>query len=168
MRIITVIFCILWLSLPSIAQESKELLQVRTHFQGMMGEQEVKRLMNWPNKNSTSDSLRIEAYKAVATCMMAEYPWSPIRKLGYFRKGTRMLESIIEQDRNVENVYLRLLIQLKAPEILDYNQQVLEDLTFLKKAMSEAQVSEAYKEIMILNLKELLKEQENIEQVVDL
>ena len=129
----------------------------------MTVEQEVRALMIWPNDRENPDFLTIEAYKAVATCMMAEYNWSPIRKLGYFREGTRALDSLIEQDRNVESVYLRLLIQLKAPDILNYNRHMEEDLAFYRENLPNAGIGEDYKEFMVLNLNKLLADREKLE-----
>lgn len=158
MRVISFFFCILWFSVAAHAQESKTLDQVRAHFEDMDGEEAVQTLMNWPLDMSDEQVLRVKAYKAAATCVMAQYSWSPIKKLGYFKKGTRQLDRVINEEYHVESVYLRLLIQLKAPEMLNYDKNLEDDLAFLKRALPESGIDEAYKAKMIDNVNALLKE----------
>ena len=168
MRAISYIFCILWISAPVFSQESDDLLEVRTHFHNINGEQEVKSLMNWPVEENRDESPRMNAYRAIATCMMAEYSWSPLKKLGFFRRGTKLMDSVISEELHVESVYLRLLIQLKTPEILNYRKHIESDLAYLKNELPGALIDENYKAAMISNVNALLKEQDRQELALNL
>ena len=75
-------------------------------------------------------------YKACGTMMMAKYVPNPFSKLLHFRKGKKMLETVIAaNDKIVELRFLRYSIQTNAPSFLGYNNHIAEDKMFLEKAV---------------------------------
>ena len=75
-------------------------------------------------------------YKACGTMMMAKYSPNPFSKLSHFRKGKKMLESVIAvNDKVVELRFLRYSIQTNAPSFLGYNNHIAEDKMFLEKGV---------------------------------
>ena len=75
-------------------------------------------------------------YKACGTMMMAKHVTNPFSKLSHFRKGKKMLETVIAvNDKVVELRFLRYSIQTNAPAFLGYNNHIAEDKVFLKKAV---------------------------------
>ena len=76
-------------------------------------------------------------YKACGTMMMAKYVLNPFSKLSHFRKGKKMLETVIAaNDKIVELRFLRYSIQTNAPSFLGYNNHIAEDKMFLEKEVS--------------------------------
>ena len=57
-----------------------------------------------------SNVITINSYKAVCKMMMAQYVYNPFSKYSWFKKGKALLEQTIIIDKNVENVYLRLIV----------------------------------------------------------
>ena len=75
-------------------------------------------------------------YKACGTMMMAKHVPNPFSKLSHFRKGKKMLETVIAvNDKVVELRFLRYSIQTNAPSFLGYNNHIAEDKMFLEKAV---------------------------------
>ena len=75
-------------------------------------------------------------YKACGIMMMAKYVPNPFSKLSIFRKGKKMLETVIAvNDKVVELKFLRYSIQTNTPSFLGYNNHIAEDKIFLKKAV---------------------------------
>ena len=84
--------------------------------------------------------------------MMAEYVFSPIKKLKYFNQGKTNLEQLIAEQRSVEKVYLRLLIQLNIPRLLNYYKNIDEDIAYIEAELPTAKIDVDYKYTMIRNL----------------
>jgi hypothetical protein len=75
-------------------------------------------------------------YKACGTMMMAKYVFNPFSKLSYFRRGKKILETVIAANSDVVELrFLRYSIQTNAPSFLGYNKHIAEDKMFLKKAV---------------------------------
>lgn len=73
-------------------------------------------------------------YKACGIMMMAKHVPNPFSKLSHFRKGKKMLETVIAvNDKVVELRFLRYCIQTNAPAFLGYNNHIAEDKMFLEK-----------------------------------
>ena len=65
---------------------------------------------------------------------MANYTMNPYKKLDYFNKGKQALESHISKyPQQIDARYVRVLIQSKAPRILNYYQNIQSDISFIKK-----------------------------------
>lgn len=145
----------------SRAQENKYLETVRIEFQGIKSEADIEKLLAFENNNVKASELQlIRAYQAAGTCMRANYVFSPISKLKYFNEGKKNLEELISRDKEVENVYLRLLLQLNVPHMLNYHKNIDEDVAFLDASLAEAPIDLSYKRIMIENLVSVAKKKE--------
>lgn len=145
----------------SRAQENKYLETVRIEFQGIKSEADIEKLLAFKNNNVKASELQlIRAYQAAGTCMRANYVFSPISKLKYFNEGKKKLEELISRDKEVENVYLRLLLQLNVPHMLNYHKNIDEDVAFLDASLAEAPIDLSYKRIMIENLVSVAKKKE--------
>lgn len=140
------------------AQDYKSLELVRKEFQKLKNEDDLEKFLSLEIVDTSADEQQvINAYMAAGTCMMADYAFSPKTKLKYFKEGKKTLEKMIADQKVVENVYLRLLIQLNIPKILNYNKNINEDVEFLEDNMSDADIDSTYKQTMVANLMEVAK-----------
>ena len=98
------------------------------------------------------EKITINAYKAVCKMMMAQYVLNPISKYGWFNEGKEMLEQSIKMNRNVENIHLRLLVQMNAPSFLGYASDLEKDVQYIKKNLEKSSVSEETKKMILNNL----------------
>ncbi|MCA0933801.1 hypothetical protein LCM02_15170 [Lutimonas saemankumensis] len=129
------------------------LHNIRSAFQEINSQEDIESINRIRAEEAEYDNQNvIRAYQAAATCMKAEYVFSPVSKLKYFNKGKKKLETLIENDKSVEKVYLRLLIQLNVPRHLNYHQEINEDIVFLENHLADARIDLSYKRIMIKNL----------------
>ncbi len=80
--------------------------------QSALKEEACKKLISILQSYNENNNALFAGYKACATMMMANYAFSPLRKLSYFSKGKNLLEkSIIIQKENIELRFLRFMIQ---------------------------------------------------------
>jgi hypothetical protein len=84
--------------------------------------------------------------------MMAEYVFSPIKKLKYFNEGRDALDEVIDRRKTVESVYCRLLVQLNVPRILNYHDDIEDDIDYLQLELPKSKIDLDYKNTMINNL----------------
>ena len=135
-----------------LAQESFSLDRLRQDFQDIDSEEDIERIIAISIDTDQPDASTAKAYQAASTCMMAEYVFSPIRKLKYFNQGKTSLEELIAEQKSVENVYLRLLIQLNIPRLLNYYKNIDQDIAYLEAELPTAKIDVDYKYTMIRNL----------------
>lgn len=103
--------------------------QIRKDFHD--GEFTEKRLETIINNNSYEKTTLTKAYKGLCETMMAEYAFLPTSKLRYFNKGKKKIQEAIQQHPdNPELRYIRLMVQLNAPAMLGYYQEIQKDLDF--------------------------------------
>ena len=141
--------------------EDRILENTRSAFQEIKSEEDIESINSINVEEAEIDNRNvIRAYQAAATCMKAEYVFSSVSKLKYFNKGKKKLESLIETEKKVEKVYLRLLIQLNVPRLLNYYQEIEGDIVFLESHMADAPIDLAYKETMIKNLVSVAEKKE--------
>ncbi|MBS1746147.1 MAG: hypothetical protein JST21_08255 [Bacteroidetes bacterium] len=75
-----------------------------------------------------------DAYAGALLMKKAGQLKTPREKLSNFKKGAKLLEAKIEADpSNTEYRFLRLIIQEHAPKITKYNNEIIEDASFIKK-----------------------------------
>ncbi len=98
------------------------------------------------------EKITINAYKGVCKMMMAQYVSNPISKYSWFNEGKDMLEQSIKMNRNVENIHLRLMVQMNAPSFLGYSNQVEKDVAYLIKNLEKSSVSDETKKMIVNNL----------------
>ena len=84
---------------------------------------------------------------------MANYTMNPYKKLDYFNKGKQALESHISKyPQQIDARYVRVLIQSKAPKILNYYQNIQADISFIKKNIQESDVDDKSKSTMLYQI----------------
>lgn len=156
-----IIFILMFVTLMCHSQQKETLLIIRSEFQEISNEEDIEKLLTYDCESVDGHERQmIEAYRAAGTCMMANYVFSPMSKLRYFNKGKKRLEELIEEGKDVENVYLRLLLQLNVPRILSYHQDIEEDIAYLNLYMAKAPIDISYKRTMIKNLISVTKKNE--------
>jgi len=144
----------------ALGQESPLLDELREKFQAIDSEDDIEQIIGLSIDPNDPHASTGRAYQATSTCMMADYVFSPIKKLKYFNKGKADLEELIAEERSVENVYLRLLLQLNIPKFLNYHKNIDEDLAYLEAELPGAKIDVEYKDVMIQNLVTLADENE--------
>lgn len=138
----TILLGILTLCLSSSAIAQHDLGYFRDTFHSNNSEEILELLIETePEEFDLSNRQTIIAYKAVCESMMAEYYSSPYSKLKTFNSGKNKLEEVINKNPEVELRYLRLLIQLNVPGILDYNENIDEDLEVLAQELKNLKIS---------------------------
>ena len=147
------------------AQDKVSIDQVRQGFQEIGSEDDIQKIIEMPIDSQDPNASTARAYQAASTCKMAEYVFSPIKKLKYFNQGKNSLESLIEERKSVEKVYLRLLIQLNIPRLLSYYKNIEEDVAYLEAELPAAKIDVDYKYTMIRNLV-TLAEKDEIKEVL--
>ena len=153
-------FSFLFVFLTSWSQSSETLKQVRNYFQNIEDENDIEVLTSIKLDTDDPDSSTVMAYQGAGTCMMAEYVSSPTKKLKYFNQGKKTIQTTIEEEKTVEKVYVRLMIQLNVPKFLNYHKEIDGDIKFLEESLTEADIEVAYKSTMINNLLSLTDEAE--------
>jgi len=143
-----------------LAQEVLSLDEVRQKFEAIDSEEDIEQFIGSSIDANDPDAPTVRAYQATSTCMMADYVFSPIKKLKYFNKGKADLEELIAEQKTVEKVYLRLLLQLNIPKFLNYHKNIDEDLAYLEAGLPGAKIYGEYKDVMIQNLVTLADENE--------
>ena len=159
------LIALLLICLASRAQDKVSMDQVRQCFQEIGSEDDIQKIIDMPIDTQDPYAPTARAYQAASTCMMAEYVFSPIKKLKYFNQGKNSLESLIDERKTVENVYLRLLIQLNIPRLLNYYKNIEEDVAYLEAELPAAKIDVDYKYTMIRNLV-TLAEKDEIKEVL--
>jgi len=153
----------------SHAQESDLVNLLRSDFQKIDSEDDIERILAVKVKGLDEKELKIiNAYQAAGTCMMANYVFSPKSKLKYFKEGKGELEELILFNKDVEKVYLRLLIQLNIPKFLNYHKDIDSDIDFLQEYMAKAPLELSFKKTMIENLVSVANNKDVKEALLDI
>ena len=74
----------------------------------------------------------------------------------------------IAENKQVENIYLRLRIQLNVPKMLNYHDQVEGDIDFLEDRLPASTIDPAYKRVMMENLLQVAKKKEQREALLQI
>ena len=144
-----------------MAQQPIDLELTRFAFQEINDEADIDKIRSFDLAiGNENEGETIRAYQAAATCMMANYVFSPTSKLKYFNEGKQLLETLILAEKTVEKVYIRLLIQLNVPRILNYHKNIEADIIYLEKYLVEAPINLAYKKTMLSNLVSISKKKD--------
>lgn len=134
---------------------SDGLEEVRDQFHLIDNEYDLQKVtqLSKAHKNNPNSHV-LKAYHGVCISMMAEYKFSPLSKLKLFNEGTDLIEYSIESNRNVENVYLRLLVQLSVPKILNYSSEIKADVDYLIQNLPQSDLSDEDQKRMVRTLLE--------------
>lgn len=160
-------FVLLFVTLMSLSQHKSDLELIRIQFQNIKSEEDILKIMDFQANNSNKSDLNVlNAYKGAAQCMIPNYVFSPNAKLKNFNSGKAILEDSLVESMSVENVYLRLLIQLNAPRILMYHQNIDGDILFLEKNLASATMDITYKNLMIENLVSVTKKKDRMDALL--
>lgn len=126
---------------------------IRFRFENAKTEADFEWIVNVSTKyNSSNDSNIVSSYKAVSKSALAQYVFSPYTKIKYFFAGKNELEKCISYEKNLENVFLRLVVQLSIPAFLGYSDDIEDDLIYLRSNIKKYDVSLAYKTFIVQTL----------------
>lgn len=140
MRIFSVSIFMLSVSLLSYAQN--DVSYFRTLFQNASSESDFENILETEVENKSQNEVNIIAsYKAVAHATMAKYAFNPYSKMKYFTEGKNQLEALIAKDKSVDNVFLRLILQLNTPEFLNYHDNIEQDLKYFIDHVNDSELN---------------------------
>jgi hypothetical protein len=145
----------------STKMENNELVKVREAFHRPVSKANIEEILSMPATGASTET--IKAYQAVSRTMMAEFVTSPFSKLSYFKKGKNQLESIILENKSLETIYLRLLIQLNIPSLLGYYSKIESDLDYFCSNFESSEIDEQTTQLF----KETLMKTEKIGEYPD-
>jgi hypothetical protein len=107
-------------------------------------------MLNSLEKNK--ENVKAMGYLGAFTMIKANHQLNPIKKIGSFNEGKKILEKAIAQAPNdVELRYVRYAIQISIPKFLAYNANLIEDKKILEEFKTTKDVS------LQKDIKELLK-----------
>lgn len=153
----------------SYTQDADLLEAIRSDFQRIESEEDIEKILAYKIDGLAKNEYEIiNAYQAAGTCMMANYVFGPKSKLDYFKQGKGELEELILSNKDVEKVYLRLLIQLNIPKFLNYHADIENDILFLQEHMASSSLDPSLKETMIENLLSVAKKQDVKDALVEI
>jgi len=93
-------------------------------------------LSNYLNQIEEKDNT-IDAYIGANNLLISKFSNNIIKKFKYFEEGKKIIEQSIKNDpKNIEIVFLRYLNQRNCPWFLNYNQNLGEDRDFLIKNLN--------------------------------
>lgn len=155
------VILLMFVTLSSKEQDVSALDKIRSEFQQIGSEEDIYKILEFEYEpvDKYEDQM-IRAYKATATCMLANYVFSPVSKLKYFNEGKKSLEEMIRIGKDVENVYLRMLLQLNVPRSLNYHKNIEEDVNYLQDSLADAPIDISYKQRMISTLVSVAKKKD--------
>lgn len=95
------------------------------------------------NKDYTDNAIT-KAYKGLAESMLAEYAYLPTTKYSLFKAGKKKIEAAVKSSPNSAEIrYTRLMVQLNAPSMLGYDENIDSDLNYFVKRI-KSEVKESY------------------------
>ena len=151
------------------AQGTKNLEMIRASFQEIQNEGDIQNILNFQIIDLEYEIANvIEAYQGASQCMIAKYVFAPWSKMKNFNAGKDRLEASIAENKVVENVYLRLMIQLNAPKIVNYNIDIDSDLQFIEHHLVKPPMDSSFKKLMIENLLSIVKNNEQEEVLLQI
>ncbi len=96
----------------------------------------------------------LSGYAGGVTMLMAKYTSNPFSKLEYFKDGKELLENAIAKNKNnIELRFLRFAIQENLPAMLNYNDNLEEDKTYMMKYLPMLELRELKKAIAVYMIK---------------
>lgn len=127
-----ILLCIIAVSVVAIVHAQQlDLNEVRKDFNKGVKDQELcERHLEALEKHA--DTPVEKGYEAAFHMFMAKHTGNPIKKMGYFNGGKKMLEQQIKTDpNNIELRFIRLCIQYYIPAYLGYRDNIEQDKDFL-------------------------------------
>ena len=106
---------------------------------------------NFIKKYNKVNNPSVKAYVVAIEMKKAEYSLNPLTKLSIFNENKNKLNLLIDKNKNnIDLRYIRLLLQEKTPNILNYNKHINEDKLFLKDKLNVKDSSD-FLDFYILN-----------------
>lgn len=150
-KIVWVLFFLVSFAMNSFAGEKIEYF--RKAFNGIKDSKTADAFLNTKVDDTIKSNVSaIVAYKGVCTMMKAQYVMNPFSKYSYFNQGKKILAIAIKAGKNVENIYLRLIVQLNAPAFLGYDKEIKADTEYIKNNLEGSNVPESIKKYILKNL----------------
>ena len=147
------VILLMFVTLFAKDQDVSALEKMRSEFQQISNDEDIQTILDFIYEPvDQNEDQMIKAYKATATCMLANYVFSPVSKLKYFNEGKSSLEELISIKKDVENIYLRMLLQLNVPRSLNYHKNIEGDVEYLEASLADAPIDASYKQRMIETL----------------
>ena len=141
---------ILFISLFSASSFCDDIELVRYSFHQINNKDELSSFLD-NFKDSSCESY--EPFIAAASMQMARYAFIT-KKMKYFNMGKEKLEYyIINNPKNLEAKYLRLLIQKEIPSFLNYNDSIENDRKFIELNLAASNLSKEYQKLILQNIK---------------
>ena len=151
MKTLIALFFSLFFLFSSYAGE--DIAHFRSNFLGIKDYETTETFLATKiTEGNYSNAVTINSYKAVCKMMMAQYVYNPFTKYSWFNQGKALLEKTIRLDKNVENVYLRLIVQLNIPSFLGYTTEIKSDTEFILLNIEKANIPEEIKKYILKNL----------------
>lgn len=113
---------------------TKELTLLRTSFdKAVMSEKGAKLFLSTVNPSTSAIH---KGYHAAVTMMMAQYAFSPFKKIDLYNRGKEQLEQCIKENPDeVELRFIRYMIQTNSPAFLKYNTSLSKDKQFIEQSL---------------------------------
>jgi hypothetical protein len=137
---------ILFLLGTNVLVHATDLDKVRASFYKASFQQEIcESIYNEIKDKDYQKEPIMLAYQGVYQAIMAQYVWNPFTKWWYFKTGVESLEeAIVEEKENIELIFLRFSIQTNCPSFLGYNENIIEDKTFIMKGLLDSSIRTQY------------------------
>lgn len=109
-------------------------------------EHSQKRLENLMKNFKQDTGIIPRAYLGISEIMMAEHQLWPVSKYEYFVSGKKKIEAgISAEPLNPEIRYIRLLMQLNAPDFLNYHSDIPDDIQIFTGYIPVYNISRSWK-----------------------
>lgn len=113
----------------------------RSLFHSVSSESDLQRIINSnPSSTIENELIVIDAYKGICTSMLADYAVMPFSKMNYFKNGLHIINESIAKHKCLENVYIRLLLQLSAPGLLTDDEVIQSDIDYFLNQWAKSQL----------------------------
>jgi hypothetical protein len=141
-----------------------DLNYFRSAFHAAQTEESLDKIIRTiPEEEDESKLATIMAYKAVSETMKADYKISPFSKLQQFNSGRDKLEALLVRHPSTEIRYLRLLVQLNVPRIVNYSDNIIEDLNHISNALRAEKIQGEEKILFVNTLTTVLDNDEYLQ-----
>lgn len=105
------------------------------------------------DKFEESSCDQAEPYIASALMKKGQYAFFPTTKMKYFNAGKDRLEKYVtEHPTNLEAKYMRLMVQKRIPNFLNYSENIQEDSLAIVNNLAESKLSASYQKLILQNI----------------
>lgn len=128
-----ILLLFLLLSYSTTNSDEISIINIRELFiKSVKEETSCKKLIDLLANHNETNNQTLAGYKACASIIMGSHAFNPMTKYAYFKEGKILLEKAIKSDKqNIELCFLRFTIQANIPQLLGYNQEMVNDKRML-------------------------------------